>query len=63
MYSIVSAINLGARSANTGVLRASAWEGDQCDRGKSIGSVTTGPDLIGVWLGLILTRSSAPREE
>ena len=38
-------------------------EADQRDREKSIRSVTTGPDFLGVCLGLILTRVHAPPEE
>ena len=46
-----------------GVFSSACWEADRCDREESIGSVTTGPDLIGVLLGLILTRARAPPEE
>ena len=46
-----------------GVFASACWKADRCDREKSIWSVTTGPDLLGVWLGLILTRVRAPPEE
>jgi len=50
--------------AHTGGVFASAClEADRCDLEKSIWSVTTGPDLLGVWLGLILTHVRAPPEE
>ena len=39
-----------------GVFASACWEDDRWDRDKSIWSVTTGPDLPGVWFGLILTR-------
>ena len=45
------------------IWRSACWEADRCDREKSIWSVTTGPDFLGVCLGLILTRVPAPPEE
>jgi len=45
------------------VFTSACWEADWCDREKSIWSVTTGPDVLGMWLGLILTRVRAPPEE
>jgi len=45
------------------VFASVCWEDDCFNRGKSIGSVTTGLDLECVWLGLILTRVRAPPEE
>ena len=45
------------------VFGSACWEADRCDREKSIWSVTTGTDLLGVCLGLIFTRVRAPPEE
>jgi len=42
---------------------SACWETDHCDREKSIRSVPTGPDFLGVCLGLILTRVRAAPEE
>jgi len=46
-----------------GVFASACWEANACDREKSIWSVTTWLDLLGVCLGLILTRVCAPPEE
>jgi len=35
-----------ARGGAHGVFASACWEDDQCDRGKSIRIVITGPDLI-----------------
>jgi len=45
------------------VFGSACWEADRCDREQSIWTVTIGPDLLGVCLGLILTRVRAPPEE
>ena len=52
-----------SRRGTHGVFASACWEVDRCDREKSIWSVTTGPDLIGLRHGLILTRVRAPPEE
>jgi len=52
-----------SRRGTHGVFASACWEADRCDREKSIWIVTTGPDLLGVCLDLILTRVRAPPEE
>jgi len=52
-----------SRRGTLWVFGSACWKADRCDREKSIWSVTTGPDFLGVWLGLILTRVLAPPEE